>query len=277
MHQALLSNEQRSFFEEFGYLTIEDALPPEMTERLLRRSMDLYARGRAERALGPSDFWDMRNCIGSDAAFLELLDWPATFPLVVDLLGWNLELSTSHLTVLPPALPGTDARPRAGWHRDGGTSPGEMKEPHPRLWIKIAYWLTDTRHPESGAMRLVPGSNRLIGKPATMPGEDDPVGTIDLRVKAGTAVLFEQRTWHSRGCNFSSAHRVGVFIGYSYRWIRPMDYLQMPAELLERCSPIQRQLLGEAKTQMGYYLPTDEDVPLRAWAEARQSQPTEGH
>jgi hypothetical protein len=48
-----------------------------------------------------------------------------------------------------------------------------------------------------------------------------------------------------------------------------MDYVTMPRELLERCDPIRRQLLGDAATQLGYYLPTDEDAPLRAWARER--------
>ena len=39
-----------------------------------------------------------------------------------DILGWNLQLITSHLTVLPPAPPGEAPRAPAGWHRDGGTS-----------------------------------------------------------------------------------------------------------------------------------------------------------
>ena len=84
-----------------------------------------------------------------------------------------------------------------------------------------------------------------------------------------TAVFFEQRTWHCRGQNFSDQPRVGLFFGYGYRWLRPMDFVQMPEELLARCSPVRRQLLGDAATQLGFYLPKDEDVPLRAWAEAR--------
>ena len=35
-------------------------------------------------------------------------------------------------------------------------------------------------------------------------------------------------------------------------------------DLYDRATPIQRQLLGESKTVTGVYLPTDEDVPLRA-------------
>jgi len=267
-----MDSDQRRLFEESGYLVVEEALPGEVTQRLRQRALALYEADLRDRKVGPHDFWEMRNCLVADDVFLDLVDWPATFPLVVDLLGWNVQLSTSHLTVLPPAAAGAQRPGRGGWHRDGGTSASEMAEPHPRLWVKIGYWLSDTTDSQSGAMRLVPGSHRLLGKPPTLPGEEEPVGAVDLRVRPGTAVLFEQRTWHARGWNRSDRPRIGLFIGYSYRWIRPMDYVTMPARLLENASPIRRQLLGDARTQMGYYLPTDEDVPLRAWATARNDE-----
>ena len=46
-----------------------------------------------------------------------------------------------------------------------------------------------------------------------------------------------------------------------------------PPDLLARCDPIQRQLLGDVKSVLGFYLPTDEDVPLRAWWRERQASP----
>ena len=41
----------------------------------------------------------------------------------------------------------------------------------------------------------------------------------------------------------------------------------MPPDLLARCSPIQRQLLGACTSPMGYQIPQDDDVPLRIWLE----------
>ncbi len=192
-------------------------------------------------------------------------------PLVVDLLNWNIHLVTSHLVVRAPSPSDADAHWKAeGWHRDGGTSATEMHEPHPRLLIKIAYWLTDLSEPGRGSIRFVPGSHRMQGRPAQADGAPDPYGAIEVCAKPGDAVLFEQRTWHAVGPNLSELTRKSLFFGYGYRWLRPMDYVTMPPELLTRCSPIRRQLLGDAQTQLGYYLPTDADVPLRAWQQSRQ-------
>lgn len=268
---AQLTDEQRQRFEQDGFLVVPNALPPEMVERLTATCDRLYERGVAEEGLSQVNHWHLRNCLPHDPLFLELVDWPATFPLVVDLLNWNIHLITSHLIMRAPSPPGVDAAWKANkWHRDGGTSPQEMQEPHPRLLIKIAYWLTDLSEPDRGAIRFVPGSHRLVGPPAWGEGEPDPYGAIELRAKPGDAVLFEQRLWHAVGPNRSELVRKSLFYGYGYRWLRPMDYVTYPRELLDRVSPIRRQLLGDAATQLGYYLPTDADVPLRAWWEARR-------
>jgi hypothetical protein len=46
-----------------------------------------------------------------------------------------------------------------------------------------------------------------------------------------------------------------------------MDYVVMPEELLARCNPIQRQLLGAVSDPLSYYLPAEADVPLKALVE----------
>ncbi|MEI6432345.1 MAG: phytanoyl-CoA dioxygenase, partial [bacterium] len=87
---------------------------------------------------------------------------------------------------------------------------------------------------------------------------------IEICGKPGDAFLFEQRTWHAVGPNYSDITRKTLFMGYGFRWVRAMDYLHPDEALLERCvNPVQRQLLGDVKTPMGIYLPSDEDVPLR--------------
>ena len=127
----------------------------------------------------------------------------------------------------------------------------EMERPHPRLSLKVSYWLSDVRGEDRGAMRIVPGSHKLDELPAGEEG-GDPIGAIEVRVKPGTAVLFDRRMWHSRGWNYSEATRKVVFIGYSYRWLRGLDYNLMPEELLAKCDPIRRQLLGDGVDVKGW-------------------------
>ncbi len=92
---------------------------------------------------------------------------------------------------------------------------------------------------------------------------------MPVLAKPGSAVFFDRRLWHAASPNWSEVTRKALFYGYGYRWLRPMDYVTMPEELLARCDPVRRQLLGDAKTQLGYWLPTDEDAPLKAWLQER--------
>ncbi len=276
MSQVYLTDEQRAAFERDGFLVVPNALPPDQVERFAAIADRLYDEGIARNGLSAVHHWHLRNCLVADDAFIDLLDWPATFPLVLDLMNWNIHLVTSHLIMRAPTPPDTpDDWKATGWHRDGGTSPQEMQEPHPRLFIKIAYWLSDLSEPGRGAIRFVPGSHRLVGRPAQAPGAPDPYGAVELTARAGDAVLFEQRLWHAVGPNRSQMVRKSLFFGYGYRWLRPMDYVTMPGELLARVNPVRRQLLGDAATQLGYYLPTDADVPLRAWQQERAARKTE--
>lgn len=63
------------------------------------------------------------------------------------------------------------------------------ERPQPRLSLKVAYFLTDTTIPFSGAMRIVPRSHKMGDPPPA--GTVDPPGAMDVCVKPGTAVLCE--------------------------------------------------------------------------------------
>ena len=267
---ALLTAEQKAAFDRDGFLIVRDALSPELLGRVLEASERLFEEGFRKEGLSARNHWQMRNCIGVDPVFLEVLDNPAILPLVAGILGWDIHLITSHLIVRPPNPAGTDRFFKGeGWHRDGGQSSWEMTEPHPRLLLKVAYFLSDQSEPGRGNTMVVPGSNRLTGPPAQDPNEPHPYGAIEICGKPGDAFLFEQRTYHAVGPNESDITRKSLFMGYGFRWVRAMDYLTPDETLLARCeTPIQRQLLGDVATPMGIYLPLDEDVPLRApWKE----------
>ncbi len=258
-----LTGEQRQSFDRDGFLVVPGALPDDLLSRLEAACDRLYAEGLEDEGLNDRGFWQMRDCLPRDDAFLELLDCAATVPLVVQLLSHNLQLITSHLVVRPPS---TDSREQnrkvSDWHRDGGTSPRDLGLAQPRMFIKIAYWLSDLAEPGRGAIRLLPGSNDTsMPKP-----EGDTDGEhLEIRARPGDAVLFENRTLHAVGHNYSTVTRKSVFFGYGYRWMRPMDYAAQPEELLARCDPIRRQLLGDSSGPMGFQLPEQGEVPLRDW------------
>ena len=95
---------------------------------------------------------------------------------------------------------------------------------------------------------------------------------MQVRVKAGSAVLFDRRMWHSRGINTSEITRKVLFLGYSYRWLRGLDYNVIPEKILAKCDPIRRQLLGDGVDVKGWWQPTDEDVPLMTWLKEHKGE-----
>ena len=267
-----LSAEQRAFFEDNGYLMVKGALPSEVVGEIDAAIDEVHAREPAVGKLHDDGKFELRNCIVHHEAFFRLLDWPATAPLAWGILNWNIQLNTSHLIVLPSGPePAPDEQRRLGLHRDGGTSYGEMQEPHPRILLKIAYAISDQSDPACGATVIVPGSNRLSGRPAVDPETGWPHGAVSMNVNAGDAFIFEQRTWHAIGRNWSGSPRKTIFVGYAYRWVKPMDYVVMPEELLACSNPIQRQLLGAVSDPLSYYLPKDADVPLKDLVERNGS------
>ncbi len=267
-----ITDEQRDHFNQQGYLIVENALDSQMVERVLRAGDRVDARERENRALGPNEMMGKFRTIVEEDIFLELLDWPGTFPLIWDILGWNVQHYISHLIYYPPEPKGEEATRRGGWHQDGGRPVPEMERPHPRLSLKIGFWLTDIDEPDRGGIRIVPGSHKRDTPPDREPevGPDSPAGVgfedmVQVRVKAGTAVLFDRRLWHSRGLNTSDVTRKVLFLGYSYRWLRGLDYNVISDEILEKCDPIRRQLLGDGVDVKGWWQPTDDDVPLKGW------------
>jgi ectoine hydroxylase-related dioxygenase (phytanoyl-CoA dioxygenase family) len=130
------------------------------------------------------------------------------------------------------------------------------------LSLKVSYWLSDVSKKENGALQILPGSHKLVDSPSDDDFERD---AMDVLVKPGTAVLFDRRMWHRRGWNYSDVTRRALFIGYSYRWLRGLDYNLMPPEVLAKCDPIRRQLLGDGVNKIGWWQPKDDDVPLKTW------------
>jgi len=260
------TEEQLKAFNDTGYLVVENAISPEMVDALEKVADRLDAEERNKTGLAPHKLLSKFRTVIEDDILLELLDNKKVFPLLWDILGWNIQLYISHLIMYPPEPPETERVTKAAhWHQDGGRPVPEMERPHPRLSLKVSYWLTDVTHRDNGAMRLIPGSHKLDTLPPRNSPDDDPEDAMDLLVKRGTAVLFDRRMWHSRGWNFSEVTRKVLFMGYSYRWLRGLDYNLMPPEILEKCDPIRRQLLGDGVNIKGWWQPTDADVPLKMW------------
>ena len=86
------------------------------------------------------------------------------------------------------------------WHRDTGNFQNDATGRS--LALKVFYYLYDVAE-NGGATALVPRSHTSDIHPRTLPDEikQDMPGYVISAGKAGSAVIFEKRTWHSRTVN----------------------------------------------------------------------------
>ena len=246
-----LTEAERTKFERDGFIVVDNALPAPMVKDLIE-AVDSVKPG--------VDF------IGKHDRFLELIDWHRTLPKVWGILGWNIHLYHTHITVTPPVpLEDRPSKKRLHWHQDSGRVSLDIETvPAPRISVKIGYFLTDVSEGGRGNFSVVPGSHLVDEVKYPADGVSNPPDALEVRVPAGTAVIFDRRIWHAGGWNFSDITRKVLFVGYSLRWFHPRDEMTV-SHYMDRCDPIRQQLLGSKTGNLGLTTPKNEDVPLREW------------
>ena len=263
----ILTREEKQQFDEEGYFIVSGAIPKKNVAALITAANKIDSNLQPNISVDQFKVKIYYDIIGKHDSFLELLDWPRTFPKVWGLLGWHIQLYhsqlifTSHVDSQNSSIP-----QRLDWHQDSGRLNQDLEgDPRPRISLKVAYFLTDCSTSDCGNFHIIPGSHRSNKIIFPEDKYHDPAGAKPIIVSPGDAVFFDRRLWHAAGYNFSNHDRKVIFFGYSYRWLRPRDNMTV-GHYLEKCDPIRRQLLGESPSGgMGYTSPNNEDVPLRAW------------
>lgn len=255
-----LTSDQRRAFAEDGFLVVPNALDRETVERLLSvadRLAEPFLRKPVVEGKPEYNHLDLRRGLLKEKLLLDLVTHSTTVPLVVQLLGPNIHL---HSTTIIYKRPERREAPvfRRGWHRDIRMARDLGNAGLPLAGLKICYCLTDFQQPNSGMTLMARGSH-LHNEPLRIPkGAVDPVDVevCDLQLKAGDALFFEHRIFHTAAPNRSDRTSKVVIYGYAYRWMRTEVYLESPDEQqLLQVDPVTRQLLG------GY-----RDVDTPPWA-----------
>ncbi len=246
---------QREEFEREGFLILRGALDDDEV-RHYRAAVDrVHAEQAARGMLGPDGSLHLLGAVGRCRDLVDLLDHPATFPLVWSVLGWNVHVHHSHLDVHPEVV--GERGPWWHWHQDGGRQNRELEtDPRPRMSVKLAYWLSDVRRTGRGNLTVVPGSHRtnwLDGPPRRDVPWSQPAGAVQVTVEPGDVVFFDRRLWHARSLNRSDVVRKAVFVGYTYRWVRIRDEVaDLPrTSWWSGLNRVQQQLLGGVRSEDG--------------------------
>lgn len=263
---VMTPREREDFFQRKGYLVIPDALPAAAIAGLNAAVDRIAADGPKSGQITVN----IADILGRDDAFLDLVDCPRVFPKIWGILGWNIWVQHSHLVVTPPLRDPAGAF-NYGWHRDGGAinrdlAAGAHTAP---LLVKVGFYLTDVTA-DGGPTLMLDTADPDARIPAAT---ERPAAASALVVRAGTAVVFSNRSIHSLKSPNTSPHtRRAVFIQYGYRWIQPLDR-SSHAHLGDVVDDVRRQLLGLTTTfttatykgsegRSGRFVPAPEDVPL---------------
>lgn len=232
--------------------------------------------------------------------FLELVDHPRILPYVVDMLGTNIQLRDALFGPVPPRADlSTPEKLRSAWHFDqeeefaGVTVDGVM----PLVDLKVSYYLSDHTEPGHACTLIVPGSHTWTAQQrSTWENFVRPEDVVALRVPIGSVLLWRSSLLHAVAPHLGQTPRYHLYYAYIPRWIRPSfrSALSTTAypdpstdpQLMARCSPVRRQLLGgkgdvadgsAAAAPKDYWFPDSLDqVPLHAWHAAQQPLPQLG-
>ena len=288
-----LTESQRRQFDEDGFILIEDALTPDHVDRLIDVVDELYEKYHKAHGTSPKAAYQIRNSLALHEELFALIEYPKILPMVVDVMGVNIQIRTSHVDVRPPMK--NYKKTELGvsgsffpWHADAPNYGYPITNGAiPFFEVKVGYYLTDLTEHNSGAICVVRGSH--LRSPELIHDPDyhiDPEDIVEVNVRPGTAMVWRTALWHCLTPNLSNRPRKCLYYGYNYRWARPGDYDRQDSALLARCTPVQRQLLGSNTTEDGvvyqdgdpahpasrYWRPEPGDVPLEAWYEEQMKK-----
>ena len=246
MEMAFLSSDHRRSFERDGYLHVPGVLSESESARCTEagnRLMDDFRAGRfRQKPDADSAYLQLRDSVIQEPGLRRLLAHTPAVPFIVQLLSPNIHLHTAAVIYKDPEA---EDRGLRTWHRDIGLTPDLGHDGQVRAGVKVCYCLTDFPGPRCGITMFARGSHRLREPLGIPEGEVDPPAMVELTPRAGDAVLFENRTFHSVAPNTSDCVSKVVTYGYAYRWMRVDPSLRLPdAELAEDAGPVEKQLLG---------------------------------
>ena len=188
-----LTEEQREQWAVDGYLQLEGALSPAEVDFFSRQIDRVRTQPGYEPAPGklprghyawvdhadpnPEAFMDRRDLLTYHQAFIDLIDRPRVFDLILDLMGPYIQFSMSQAIVRASTetFPGYT-------HTDGGEAQRAIRvtETSRPLAVKVMYLLTDVTEPDSGNFTIFPGSH--LGRSPSAPSAS-PTRTCRARCR----------------------------------------------------------------------------------------------
>lgn len=211
--ENLLTSDEHDAFEQEGYFVVENALSPDEVDRINAAMDRCEIQSRNAKGVEAEKRLNQHDLIERDPVFMDLIDLPTTFPKVWGLMGWNIQLFHTQMVITPPHTQERIEK-RFGWHQDNNRMNKDFetaRPTHPRVSMKVAFFLSDTREEGRANFYIVPGSH--VSGAVHFANDDDlmPEGALATQVKPGDALFFDRRLFHAASPNISDAERRVLF------------------------------------------------------------------
>ncbi len=219
-----------------GYTIVEDAIEPELVDRLSARiaelERDLSAKPSNNLFEGLNTV-RIYNLLARGRVFEEVPMHARVLPIVERVLDKGCLVSSLSSIAIAS---GESAQPI---HADDQLI--DLPKPHPPLVCNTMWALTDFTE-ANGATRLVPGSHRWDHSPEF--GVEHQ--SIAAEMEKGSVLVWNGSLWHGGGANRTSARRVGLAMNYCVGWMRQQENQQLgiPLDVARGFSDRLRKLAG---------------------------------
>jgi phytanoyl-CoA hydroxylase len=250
-------------FETHGFCHVRNVIPA----ATLHAAAGAFEQARLGcepvRAAGRgAAFFDIPNILDRGQPFIDLVDLPQLFPLLVELIGADIQLNHTMARLFYPGPTFTSP-----FHSDLTKVLGVSHEHTPTFLVKVHYYLDDLAE-NQGCLAFIPGSQRY---PASTPNPKnlDPEHE-DLVVKivprAGDAIIFNTHVLHMALDNSSAQVRRSLIYAYSHFWLKNYPSA-VPANAAGFAADRQRaQLFGIDDPAVNHFDRRLDDGPRRALA-----------
>lgn len=235
-----LTQEEKDFLDNNGYLPLRGILTSEQVEAVRQREAELLSAEGDKAGLevhqeaGADRLSDLIN---KGTMYHVVLSHPRVLAAIARVLQYDLKLSSLNSRA---AQPGKGLQ---GLHADWGRleMPGDFQ-------VCNSVWLMDDFTIENGATRVVPGSHKSTQTPTEAMGDSSKPhpDEVVLLGKAGDVVVFNAHTWHGGTLNHTDKPRRAMH-GYFTRRHQPQQLDQqryIRCETWDQLSPAMRVILG---------------------------------
>lgn len=277
-----LRQQEISFFHNNGYLILKGLFHQSEITRMhgaaqkILQNVESKTSDKTSKNYHDRNYYNIHDVLKHTDDFDHLIDSNRFFDVITHLMGPFIQMMSLHLFVRHSNCDSKKSNIMR-FHTDSGPA---LQHIYPdlrslSLQLKIQVFLTNVEEENHGNFICIPGSHLrkvknyskycLIDECNQYVDSDRmPPDSLQLKVKAGDAIIHSLNLWHTVSPNLSGNTRLSVSLRYGQLWFRTF-YHYLDESVMKRLSPRQRRLLCDFGDEIHddiFYRPPDDQVEM---------------